>query len=54
MADSHSALFAHGAFAPGPVKATHGTGSSLMGLVDPPSRLPADALVSDARPAPEL
>src|SRR3984957_10203234 len=34
MADSHSALFAHGAFAPGPVKATHGTGSSIMGLVD--------------------
>jgi glycerol kinase len=34
LADSHSALFAHGAFAPGPVKATHGTGSSLMGLVD--------------------
>ena len=34
MADSHSALFAHGAFGPGPVKATHGTGSSVMGLVD--------------------
>jgi len=34
MADSHSALFAHGAFAPGPVKATHGTGSSIMGLID--------------------
>jgi glycerol kinase len=34
MADSHSALFAHGAFAPGPVKATHGTGSSVMGLID--------------------
>jgi glycerol kinase len=34
LADSHSALFAHGAFAPGPVKATHGTGSSVMGLVD--------------------
>lgn len=34
MADSHSALFAHGAYAPGPVKATHGTGSSVMGLVD--------------------
>jgi len=35
LADSHSALFAHGVFTPGPVKATHGTGSSLMGLVDP-------------------
>jgi glycerol kinase len=34
MADSHSALFAHGAYAPGPVKATHGTGASVMGLVD--------------------
>ncbi|MDE3176550.1 MAG: glycerol kinase [Pseudomonadota bacterium] len=34
LADSHAALFAHGAFAPGPVKATHGTGSSVMGLVD--------------------
>lgn len=34
LADSHSALFAHGAFAPGPVKATQGTGSSIMGLVD--------------------
>ena len=34
MADSHSALFAHGAYAPGPVKATHGAGSSVMGLVD--------------------
>ncbi len=34
MADSHSALFAHGAFAPGPIKATQGTGSSVMGLLD--------------------
>lgn len=34
LADSHSALFAHGALAPGPVKATHGTGASVMGLVD--------------------
>jgi len=34
LADSHSALFAHGVFAPGPVKATQGTGSSLMGLVE--------------------
>lgn len=34
LADSHAALFAHGAFAPGPVKATHGTGASVMGLVD--------------------
>ena len=47
MADSHSALFAHGAFAPGPVKATHGTGSSVMGLVD---RKPS-ATATPARPA---
>ena len=32
MADSHSALFAHGAYEPGEVKATMGTGSSVMGL----------------------
>ena len=36
MADSHAALFAHGAFEPGPVKATYGTGSSVMGLVEKP------------------
>ncbi len=35
MGDSHAALFAHGG-GPGTVKATYGTGSSLMGLlVDP-------------------
>lgn len=33
MADSHAALFGHGARKPGEVKATHGTGSSVMGLV---------------------
>ncbi len=32
MADSHAALFGHGAFRPGQVKATFGTGSSVMGL----------------------
>jgi len=32
MADSHAALFAQGAVAPGQVKATLGTGSSVMGL----------------------
>lgn len=39
MGDSHAALFAHGAFAPGPVKATYGTGSSVMGLIDRPEDL---------------
>lgn len=34
--DSHAALFGHAAFAPGAVKATYGTGSSLMTLVDAP------------------
>jgi glycerol kinase len=43
LADSHSALFAHGAFAPGPVKATHGTGSSVMGLVDREAIVDGDA-----------
>lgn len=32
MADSHAALFAHGARTPGEVKATMGTGSSVMGI----------------------
>jgi glycerol kinase len=41
MGDSHSALFAHGAFKPGQVKATYGTGSSVMGLVERPDRLEA-------------
>ncbi|NDV86594.1 glycerol kinase [Aurantimonas aggregata] len=33
MGDSHAALFGHGVRAPGAVKATYGTGSSVMGLV---------------------
>jgi glycerol kinase len=32
IGDSHGALFGHGVFSPGPVKATYGTGSSLMTL----------------------
>jgi glycerol kinase len=39
MGDSHSALFAHGAFVPGQVKATYGTGSSVMGLIARPDAL---------------
>ncbi len=42
LADSHAALFAHGAFQPGKVKATQGTGSSVMGLYD--SAIPADQI----------
>jgi glycerol kinase len=34
IGDSHAALFGHAAFAPGAVKATYGTGSSLMTRVD--------------------
>ena len=32
LGDSHAALFAHGGWRPGQVKATYGTGSSVMGL----------------------
>jgi glycerol kinase len=39
MGDSHAALFAHGARAPGQVKATYGTGSSVMGLLAAPENL---------------
>ena len=34
MGDSHAALFAHAGWRPGQVKATYGTGSSVMGLAD--------------------
>ena len=33
LGDSHAALFGHGLHRPGAVKATYGTGSSVMGLV---------------------
>jgi glycerol kinase len=36
IGDSHAALFGHAAFEPGSVKATYGTGSSLMTLTDGP------------------
>ena len=38
MGDSHAALFGHGIRRPGAVKATYGTGSSLMTLTDAPQR----------------
>jgi len=38
IGDSHAALFGHAAFYPGSVKATYGTGSSLMTLVERPVR----------------
>ena len=34
IGDSHAALVGHGVFCPGPVKATYGTGSSLMTLTE--------------------
>jgi glycerol kinase len=42
LADSHAALFAHAGWLPGRVKATYGTGSSVMGVC------PADTKVGDA------
>ena len=36
VGDSHAALFAHAAFAPGILKATYGTGSSVMTLTSNP------------------
>jgi glycerol kinase len=38
MGDSHAALYAHAGWRPGQVKATYGTGSSIMGLGDPTGR----------------
>ena len=35
MGDSHAALFAHAGWRPGQVKATYGTGSSIMSTADP-------------------
>jgi len=35
LGDSHAALYAHGVRAPGQVKATYGSGSSVMGIADP-------------------
>ncbi|MCQ8280063.1 FGGY family carbohydrate kinase [Acetobacteraceae bacterium KSS8] len=40
LGDSHAALFGHGAVSVGQVKATFGTGSSVMGLVNRAADLP--------------
>jgi len=48
MGDSHSALFAQGAFAPGQIKATYGTGSSVMGLIGHPDAMGAGACLTIA------
>jgi len=34
IGDSHAAMFGHGHFAPGSIKSTYGTGSSIMALTD--------------------
>jgi glycerol kinase len=55
MADSHAALFAHGARTPGEVKATMGTGSSVMGLTAPAAAVPPGLCLTvawDAGPGP--
>ena len=44
MGDSHAALFAHAAWEPGQVKATYGTGSSVMGVTDRTDVVAADGL----------
>jgi glycerol kinase len=57
LADSHAALLAHGARAAGDVKATLGTGSSVMGLTDDPSRRHPGLCLTiawDAGPGPML
>jgi len=40
LADSHAALFAHRVFIPDAIKATQGTGSSVMGLYEPENEVP--------------
>lgn len=45
MGDSHAAMAGHGSYSPGTVKATYGTGSSLMTLL-PQRDLPAPGLAT--------
>ncbi|WP_353080852.1 FGGY family carbohydrate kinase [Tessaracoccus lapidicaptus] len=40
LGDSHAALYGHGVRGPGALKATYGTGSSVMGLVDHAAQVP--------------
>jgi glycerol kinase len=48
MGDSHSALFAHAGWRPGQVKATFGTGSSVMSLGDPDAWTPGGVCLTVA------
>ena len=54
MGDSHAALFAHGARGPGQVKATYGTGSSVMGLIAAPETLGTGLCLTIAWQAPGI
>lgn len=56
LGDSHAALFAHGVSEPGTMKVTYGTGSSVMGLVDPAVEVPAGLCrtIAWADPAPRF
>ncbi|GAA4169490.1 FGGY family carbohydrate kinase [Gryllotalpicola koreensis] len=49
LGDSHAALFGHGCRAPGAVKATYGTGSSVMGLSDAAISGVAETIAWDIR-----
>jgi glycerol kinase len=55
MGDSHAALYAHAGWRPGQVKATYGTGSSIMGLGEPGGSLSHGVCLTvawdDGRPA---
>lgn len=48
LGDSHAALAGHASFAPGTVKATYGTGSSLMTLVDALNQRASDLAITIA------
>ncbi|BAN03489.1 FGGY family carbohydrate kinase [Ilumatobacter coccineus] len=49
LGDSHAALFGHGVRAPGTLKATYGTGSSVMGLIAASGADPASTPVGTVR-----
>jgi glycerol kinase len=48
LGDSHAALYAHAGWRPGQVKATYGTGSSIMGLTKPTAEVPAGVCLTIA------
>jgi glycerol kinase len=48
LGDSHAALYAHAGWRPGQVKATYGTGSSIMGVAKPTADLPGGVCLTIA------